>query len=349
MRFGLNEDQKLLADSVARQLQSLFDGAAVRAFTEGQVLDRAWAGRLAEAGIFGVCASEAVGGIGLGATEAVLLALAAGRQVAPFPLSDMVLAARLLGDHAAADRIVAGRELACFTAEPGLALGQGRVNGALTALPWAMTAAWLVAPVGGAASGAYCLVDLRSDAVTRHPVAAADLTAPAASIELKDAVPAEIIAQSREIELLAPLLAAAEAVGAAETAFGMTLDYVKTREQFGRKVGSFQAVKQKLGYDAVAVESMKVAIHYAGWVLDAGAADRQMAVSIAKSYVSTWARRVCEDAIQCHGGIGFTWEYPLHLYLRRVLARSKAFGSSFDHRARIAGLLARTARLGRAA
>ena len=119
----------------------------------------------------------------------------------------------------------------------------------------------------------------------------------------------------------------------------MTLAHVKTRQQFGRPVGSFQAVKHRLADAHVAVESSRAATWYAAYALATGASDAAVSTSIAKSYASDAAALANRAALQAHGGIGFTWEHDLHIWLKRGKALEQAWGSATEHRRRIADAL----------
>ena len=118
-----------------------------------------------------------------------------------------------------------------------------------------------------------------------------------------------------------------------------TAAYVKTRNQFGRPVGSFQAVKHALANAHVGVESARAATWYAAYALAHGLPDAPEAASVAKSNASDAAREAGRDALQAHGGIGFTWEHDLHLWLKRGKALEQAYGSARQHRNRIASTL----------
>lgn len=136
---------------------------------------------------------------------------------------------------------------------------------------------------------------------------------------------------------LGALGCAAEALGAAEALLEMSVRHAATREQFGCPIGSFQAVKHHCANMLLRVEAMRAAVAGATLALESEEpAATSLAVSVAKSYASTAAREVAETALQLHGGMGFTWEHPLHRYLKRVLRLSVAYGDSRWHRARLA-------------
>jgi alkylation response protein AidB-like acyl-CoA dehydrogenase len=126
--------------------------------------------------------------------------------------------------------------------------------------------------------------------------------------------------------------AAAEMLGAARRCLDMSVGYAKVREQFGQPIGSFQAIRHKCAEMLLEVENSHSATYYAAWALDAGAEDQELAASVAKAYVGDGARKVCGDSIQVHGGIGFTWEYDLHLYFKRAKALEPMYGDGDYHR-----------------
>jgi alkylation response protein AidB-like acyl-CoA dehydrogenase len=121
----------------------------------------------------------------------------------------------------------------------------------------------------------------------------------------------------------------------------MAVGYAKVREQFGQPIGSFQAIRHACADMYVEVENSHAAVYYAAWALDARAADHEVAASVAKAYVGDASRKVCGSAIQVHGGIGFTWEYDLHMYVKRAKALEVMYGDADVHRelvvARVAG------------
>jgi alkylation response protein AidB-like acyl-CoA dehydrogenase len=127
----------------------------------------------------------------------------------------------------------------------------------------------------------------------------------------------------------------AEMLGASRKSLEMSVDYAKVRKQFGQYIGQFQAVKHKLAEMLELVENAHAATYYAAWALDADAPDKALAASVAKSTVNYASRRVCGEAIQVHGGIGFTWEYDLHLYFKRAKHLEPMFGDTDYHREKV--------------
>jgi alkylation response protein AidB-like acyl-CoA dehydrogenase len=123
-----------------------------------------------------------------------------------------------------------------------------------------------------------------------------------------------------------------EMVGTAQKALDIAVEYAKTRVQFGKPIGSFQAVKHKCVDMMVAVENARSLTYYACWTVDERVAEAATAVPMAKAYASDMAKNVTSEAIQVHGGIGFTWEHDMHLYHRRALAGEANLGNAPIHR-----------------
>jgi alkylation response protein AidB-like acyl-CoA dehydrogenase len=135
---------------------------------------------------------------------------------------------------------------------------------------------------------------------------------------------------------------AAEQVGGAQRALEMAVEYAKLREQFGRPIGSFQAIKHKCASMLVAVESMKSAAYYGLWAVASGDGELPVVSSIAKVCCSDGYTLVTSENIQIHGGIGFTWEHPAHLYFKRARSSRVLLGGPDYHRdliARLAGIM----------
>ncbi|SRX79641.1 acyl-CoA dehydrogenase family protein [Mycolicibacterium parafortuitum] len=188
-------------------------------------------------------------------------------------------------------------------------------------------------------------VDAEASALQRIPLTTLDLTRPQATVVLTDA-PAELIAGPDEAERVithalqvGAALLAVEQVGAAQHLLDLSVDYAKNRLQFGRPIGSFQAVKHRLADDLVALEHARSTAYHAVWALTDGSDDPALAVSIAQAICSDAFVRVATDTIQVHGGIGFTWEHQAHLYYKRAYTDAALLGSAEQHRSRVAELV----------
>ena len=132
---------------------------------------------------------------------------------------------------------------------------------------------------------------------------------------------------------------AAEMTGTARRIFDMSLAYAKERNQFDRPIGSFQAIQHKLADMSLALQRATAAVQYAAMTCDAESGDRTLACHSAKAAAGEAARRILKDGAQIHGGIGYTWEHDLHLYLRRATTDEDMLGTTSWHLDRIAGLL----------
>jgi len=132
---------------------------------------------------------------------------------------------------------------------------------------------------------------------------------------------------------------AAEQTGLAQRCLDMTIAYVKERKQFARPVGSFQALKHRLADLWVSVTQARAASRYAAACLATGSPDAKVAVALAKAYCSDVAVIAAQECVQMHGGIGFTWEHPAHLFLKRAKADSIGFGTADANRAALASLV----------
>jgi hypothetical protein len=130
-----------------------------------------------------------------------------------------------------------------------------------------------------------------------------------------------------------------ELVGTCESIFDTNLEYAKERKQFGVPIGSFQAIQHKLADMSLALERATAAVYYAAMTVDAADPDRSRAGHVAKAAAGEAARRILKDGIQIHGGIGYTWEHDMHLYVKRAKSNDAFFGGTAWHRSRIASLL----------
>ena len=137
----------------------------------------------------------------------------------------------------------------------------------------------------------------------------------------------------------AAVLTCADDLGVGERLLEMTVDYVKVREQFDRPIGSFQAIKHKCTDMRILVQGARAATYYAAMAIDAGTSDASRAASVAKSFTSEGMSRLAGEALQAHGGIGFTWEHDLHLYLRRAKTDEALYGDTPAHQERLVTML----------
>jgi alkylation response protein AidB-like acyl-CoA dehydrogenase len=326
-----------------------------------------WKTIAADLGCAGLLVPEEQDGAGASFREAATVAEELGRAVAPVPyLGSAVVATTALltaGDDAAVRELARGDVTAALAVGletgPGAAFpltarvsgpkssdgraGLTRLRGSVPGVADALSADLLVVPADGVPHALY-VVGAGAEGVRRTPVVSLDMTRQLCDIELADA-PARVIATGAEADraLAAALSAgaaamASEQLGMAEKCLDMTVTYVKERRQFARPVGSFQGLKHRLADLWTGITQARAAARYAAGCLADGDADAPLAVALAKSYCGDLAVRAAEECVQMHGGIGFTWEHPAHLYLKRAKAASIAFGTSDAHRASLARL-----------
>jgi alkylation response protein AidB-like acyl-CoA dehydrogenase len=358
--LGYSEVEQELRGSVRALLAARSPQSAVLAGTESaQPVDTAlWRTLGGELGVAGLAVPEKWGGAGASWRETAVVLEELGRAVAPVPyLGSSVLATAALlaaGETELLTRAASGERVVAlavpFSTAPGSAfpvtvrLSGGRLHGTVGRVADALTAGTLLVPAR-TDDGAPALLAVAADAVGVHPVVSLDMTRPLADIAL-DGAPGRLLAEGPEaLRVLdaaltaGAALLASEQLGVAEWALETTLAYVKQRHQFGRPVGSFQAVKHRLADLWVSVTQLRAVARYAADAVAAGSPDVAVAASVAQAFASQVAVTVAEEAIQLHGGIGFTWEHPAHLYLKRAKSSSIALGTADRHRARLALLV----------
>ena len=227
--------------------------------------------------------------------------------------------------------------------------GQARLRGAVAGVADALPADVLLVLADGVPAGLYA-VDRAAPGLTVAPVVSLDATRQLADVTLDD-VPARCIASGESavtavhVALTAgAAMLAAEQLGLAQRCLDMTVAYLKERHQFARPVGSFQALKHRLADLWVAITQARSAARYAAACLASGDPDAAVAVALAKASCGEVAVHAAQECVQLHGGIGFTWEHPAHLYLKRAMSSSIGFGTADWHRAALADLAGLPAR-----
>jgi alkylation response protein AidB-like acyl-CoA dehydrogenase len=189
-------------------------------------------------------------------------------------------------------------------------------------------------------------VDAGAAGLTRTPLTTLDRTRKQARLEFADTPARRIGAPgsaerglARTLDLAAVLLAA-EQVGAAQRCLDLSVEYANTRFQFGRAIGSFQAIKHRCADLRMQIEAARSIAYYAGWAAAEGSSELPVVASMAKAYCSDTFMAAAAEMIQIHGGIGFTWEHPAHLYFRRAKSAELIFGDPAYHREQLAQRLA---------
>ena len=345
MDFDLSGEQQELQAAARHLLDDLAGPPQVRAhLTSGDPFDRALWGAMAEQGWCAVAVPEDEGGLGLGWVEAVVLLEEVGRHVAPVPLAPQLVALAALSGLSGVDDLrtglLSGSALGAvaWTARPDAVHLDGdpampELSGRLGPVDGASVADVLVVVVP---DGVY-LVD--QDSVGRPPAQPAmDLTRTLAWVDL-GATPARRIggaADSARLGGLGALAMSAELLGGSGRVLELATEYAKVRIQFGVPIGSFQAVKHRCADMLVDVEGMRSATWYAAWSASTVEPGWDLAASTAKVWCADASRRVMSSGLQVHGGIGFTWEHDLHLFIKRAQYSQLAYGDAAHHRTTLA-------------
>jgi len=358
MEFGLTAEHKLLMETLrgfaAREcpparLRELFD-AGVGHDPE------LWRDQ-AEMGVAGLAIPEEYGGAGLEILDLALAAEMLGNAALPGPFLGHALAGlalRLGGSPAQRERwlprLASGEligTIAFGEADGGFEPGSwsaraedGRLSGAKAWVPFGAAADLLVV---GTAGGGLALAQRSDSGVSVETVDGLDRTRPLASVRFAKApcepLPGGVAAAGR-VRDAGLVLLAADAFGAAEKLLEMTLAYARAREQFGQPLAQFQAVKHQLADLAAEVEPMRGLVWYAAHAQDHVGDDAERSAALAKAHVTDVAVEVAREAVQLHGGIGFTWECDVQIWLKRALFDRAFLGSPETHRERQAALAA---------
>jgi len=322
MDFRVDEDQEALRDGI-------------RSFCEGRVPlealgeiakngpDRALWRDLGELGVFPLRLPEARGGLGLGMAEAVLVFAELGRRLVPGPLVWSHLAAELVPGAASGELVVGGLDRMLPSSEPFLIEHLDQLGALLVLRP----------------DGVHRL-DPRALRAERLATPLDPLTPLFEAAELPEGERIAGPAIAQRLRLEGGALVAAQLLGIAEATQELATAYAKSREQFGRPIGSFQAIKHLLADAFVRQELARAAAYAAGATLDhPEAGDPARAVSSAKVVAGDAALANSRACIQVHGGMGYTWEVPAHYYLKRAWVLEGSFGSIDEHAAGLAAAL----------
>src|SRR5438067_4507241 len=304
---------------------------------------------------------EQYGGLGQGFLDLVLLLGELGRALAPVPfLSSVAICGQIILAHGSEEQraryipgIASGDRIAALAvAEQPHGFGGGTIDMKATESGggWRVSGEKryvLDAPAADLFVVAACTGDqnrwfIVDEGARVTPQTTYDPTRPVGSVTFEDAH-----AEPLEVPLLHPGLQfataalCAEMIGTSQRILDMTVEYSKQREQFGRPIGSFQAIKHKCAEMATELEAARSAAFYSCWAVATGAEDAALSTHIAKSYCSDQLAHLAGEGVQAHGGIAFTWEHDMHLYLKRVKTQQVLLGDGAFHReliARIVGL-----------
>jgi acyl-CoA dehydrogenase len=347
MYFALTDEQRALQATVRDFLGDRFPLSAVRDVYDDDSNDgdpaELWKA-VGEQGWLAVLIDEQYDGLALGLLDAAVLARCWGEGCVPGPFLPTLIAAEAIRLGGSPEQksewlpqVAAGQVKLSLATGGRVANNGGKLTGAVDYVDYAHVADCLVVHSDG---GGLWLVDPHGNGVTVTVRDTLDRSGRLASVRL-DAAEGQQLPGAVLPEVLdrGAVLVANDLVGIARVAFTRTVDYDKTREQFGKPVGSFQIIKHTLADLHVATTMAEHAGWYAAHAIDAQLPDAQLAVSVAKSKASDVARDVTAAMIQFHGGIGYTWEHDAHLFFKRAKRLEYAYGDSATHRERIARLV----------
>jgi alkylation response protein AidB-like acyl-CoA dehydrogenase len=360
--FDFNADQRALRDSVRDALSGLVPIAALHEMTEagGRMPDELWA-RIADLGWQGLLIPDEYGGLGLGLVDMTVVMEEMGKIPLPGPFFSSAVFATLAATRLDATDLLA--DLASGQRRGTVALEEAGVHGdpmagvQATASPdadgWRLdglkpvvldgeSADWAIVVARDVSGG---LAGYLVDPLEATAVPGLDPTRQLARLELSSTPARRLGPDGDQRELLrrivedASVMLSAELVGAAEAAFELATEYSKARVQFGRPIGTFQAVKHLAAEMLQDLTLARVGTHYAAWASDTDAPDREVSAAMAKSWVAEAAIAVTGTCIQVHGAVGFTWECPAHYYYKRAKTSDLMLGRQGWQRARVADLL----------
>jgi alkylation response protein AidB-like acyl-CoA dehydrogenase len=362
VNFAFSEEQEELRNIVRQFLEAKSPESAVREQmeTERGFDPAVWQQMAEQLGLQSLIIPEEHGGQGFGYVELIVVLEEMGKFLLPAPyFSTVVLAANTLvhagDDSAKADYlpgIASGETIAtlAFTEpsgkwdESGIEMaasqdgGTWKLSGTKMFVLDGHTAHLVLVAARTGKGVSLFAVDGDASGLTRTPLATMDQTRKQAKLEF-DNVEARLVGTegagwdvlSTVLDLAAVALAA-EQVGGAQQCLDMSVEYAKVRVQFGRPIGSFQAIKHKCADMLLEVESAKSAAYYAGWCASEMNDELPAVASLAKAYCSDAYFHAAAENIQIHGGIGFTWEHPAHLYFKRAKSSELLFGDPTYHR-----------------
>jgi len=353
MDFDFTQEQTMLRNLAREFLTRSSSPQVVRRLMEDATGydESAWQ-QMAEMGLLGIAADP-----DLGLIEQALVLDEMGRNAYAGPyFATAVLAASALqsaGDTTILPQIAAGSLIATVavlenavswlpSAVQMRATRDGDtfvLNGTKRFVPWAHVADKILVVARTDDGTTVFVLDRDTPGLSIAPNVEMDRTNKTAMLTFDQVRAATVLgAVNRGWDVIGPMLqraavgAAAEMLGAMRRCMEMSVEYARVRHQFGQPIGMFQAIKHACAEMLLDVENAHGAVYYAAWAFDAGVPDAALAASAAKAYVGDASRTVCGSAIQVHGGIGFTWEYDLHLYFKRAKHLEALYGDADFHR-----------------
>lgn len=373
--FGLSDQQKELTSSLRRYLDARCSTAELRKIyaTPARFSEQVWR-ELADLGVLGLAVPQEYGGSGLGCIDLVAVCECLGRSLLPVPVIETLAVAHLIAKAGNEQQkkqylpaIVRGELVATYAVDEAdsfwslegiqaRAVGEGRqfrLQGRKMWAPYLMPAGLVVVAA---------LTPQTADRMSSVSLLCLDQEMTQSRVEILDAmddtyqlgtlsldgllVPDSNIVGAaggglsawEEVRRLVSVLVSAELVGLMEKSLEEVVAYSKTRTQFGKPIGSYQAVKHRCADILSDLEGVRGSVYYAAWALQQDLPDLEISISSAKAYASDAAVRTCEKALQTFGAIGFTWEHDIHFYLKRARRLEMSMGDASFHRERVAQL-----------
>jgi 3-oxochol-4-en-24-oyl-CoA dehydrogenase len=277
---------------------------------------------LADLGIFGVAVAEEVGGAGASVADLCAMIDEAAAALVPGPVVSTALATLVVDDTETLEALMSGERTAGFALSADLTVSAGKASGVAEFVLGATADGVLLLPAGDD----WVVVDAQSDGVSVQALTATDFSRPLARVTLDGATATVLSAPGRRVGDLAVTLLAAEAAGVARWALRTAVDYAKVREQFGKPIGSFQAIKHMCAEMLLRSEQIAVAAADAAQSVTESPDQLAVAAALAAAAGIDAAKANTKDCIQVLGGIGITWEHDAHLYLRRAYGISQILG-----------------------
>jgi alkylation response protein AidB-like acyl-CoA dehydrogenase len=328
MNFDFTDDQQAIKRTARDFLADRLKPERRRELAEGGDYDDGLWEETAELGWAGIHLAEEHGGQGLGAVELAILMEEMGYALAPSPFFASAAASLALG-HAGSD---AQRERWLGPLASGEAVGTvGLVTDGVAPMVPDADRAEVIVLVDGLSG---MVVEAASAEIAEQPTIDSTRRFSRVSASGGEPLEGDVMPALDRIEVAL----AAELVGIAQRTMEMAVEYAKEREQFGRPIGTNQAVSHRCAQMMLEVESARSTTLYAAWTADHEPGSLPLASSMAKSYASDAGSNVTTSSLQVHGGIGFTWEHDLHFFLKRARTDRHLFGSPRSHRERVATL-----------
>lgn len=369
VHLDLSDDQLLLRETTVRFIETELPPERVRDLhADRRGFEPKWLRRAAEIGWFAMLVGESDGGgsvSGRGLVDAAVVAEEIGRGLQPGPFVPMNVVAAAIGRVGSEQQrsdllapLIAGESVAAWAfadaqgnwdGGAGVEIARSGpsslvVSGARGFVQDAGAADWLLVPGQLDGAPAQVLIPAGAPGVAIGELDCLDLGRRMGDVELRGVtVPASsvlgdpsIAAADLELELeQAVVLNCADTVGAADALLSMTVAYARDRIAFGRPIGSFQAIKHILADQALHLETCKAGVEAAALAVSDGDTKAAEIVSMVASYIGEMGNEIAQQCLQVHGGIGYTWEHDLHLYLRRIRTNSALYGEPAWHRERI--------------